>query len=95
MTDMCHRPVLYRTILYSNLSRVQDEVLLEFHVDDTADDREDTLVEMAFHVPPGNTHWGADAQQADGEDQAAAVPAAKVRGWLAGWWGLAGPNIVS
>lgn len=61
----------------------QDEVLLEFHVDDTADDREDTLVEMAFHVPPSNTSWGADGQQqqagAEGEDAGAAVPAAKVR----------------
>lgn len=29
----------------------RDEVMLEFHVDDTAaDDKEDTLVEMAFHV---------------------------------------------
>lgn len=29
----------------------RDEVVLEFHVDDTAaDDKEDTLVEMAFHV---------------------------------------------
>jgi hypothetical protein len=60
---------------------LQDEVLLEFHVDDTANDREDTLVEMAFHVPAGNERWGADAQQqgADGEDAVAAVPAAKVR----------------
>lgn len=59
-------------------------MLLEFHVDDTADDKEDTLVEMAFHVPAGNEHWGTDAQQqgADGEDAVAAVPAAKVGGAL-------------
>lgn len=60
---------------------MQDEVLLEFHVDDTAaDDREDTLVEMAFHVPAGNERWGAEAQAAgaDGEDAVATVPAAKV-----------------
>jgi hypothetical protein len=58
----------------------QDEVLLEFHVDDTADDKEDTLVEMAFHVPAGNEQWGTDAQQqgAEGEDAVVAVPAAKV-----------------
>lgn len=53
-------------------------MLLEFHVDDTADDKEDTLVEMAFHVPGSNEHWGSDQQQgADGEDTAA-VPPAKV-----------------
>ena len=60
---------------------VQDEVLLEFHVDDTAaDDKEDTLVEMAFHVPAGNEQWGAAAQTAgaEGEEPVDTVPAAKV-----------------
>jgi hypothetical protein len=69
-----------------HLFKSQDEVLLEFHVDDTAaDDKEDTLIEMAFHVPPGNTAWGSDAPEAEGEEAAAAVPAAKVRrvqAWL-------------
>lgn len=60
-------------------------MLLEFHVDDTAgDDREDTLVEMAFHVPAANTRWGAAGQEgggaagAEGEEEAGQVPAAKV-----------------
>lgn len=66
----------------SQAQQTKDEVLLEFHVDDTADDREDTLVEMAFHVPPSNATWGADGQQqqaagAEGEEAGAAVPAAK------------------
>lgn len=57
----------------------QDEVLLEFHVDDTAaDDKEDTLVEMAFHVPAGNEQWGVQEAGEDGE-AAAPMPAAKVR----------------
>lgn len=58
-----------------NLCCLQDEVLLEFHVDDTTgDDREDTLIEMAFHVPPGNEAWGAAAQEnGDGPVTAAKV----------------------
>jgi hypothetical protein len=54
---------------------LQDEVLLEFHVDDTTrDDREDTLVEMAFHVPGSNEAWGGNL-----DDKEAPIPAAKVR----------------
>lgn len=56
---------------------LQDEVLLEFHVDDTVDDREDTLIEMAFHVPAGNTDWAPDGD-GDGEEGAARASAAKV-----------------
>lgn len=45
----------------NDLSQVQhgkDEVILEFPVDDTATgDREDALVEMAFHVPKGNQEY--------------------------------------
>jgi hypothetical protein len=50
-------------------------VLLEFHVDDTTrDDKEDTLVEMAFHVPGSNEAWGGSV----GPD-GSVIPAAKVR----------------
>eukprot|EP00882_Tetradesmus_deserticola_P011967 GHRQ01012666.1.p1 GENE.GHRQ01012666.1~~GHRQ01012666.1.p1 ORF type:complete len:645 (+),score=367.82 GHRQ01012666.1:668-2602(+) len=58
----------------SQAQQTKDEVLLEFHVDDTTrDDKEDTLVEMAFHVPAINEAWGGDAD-ADGKP----IPAAKV-----------------
>jgi len=50
--------------------------MLEFHVDDTtASDKEDTLIEMAFHVPPANEAWSAaaaEAAQGDGIPPAAA-----------------------
>ena len=78
---------LSHSLIFSH-TNAQDEVLLEFHVDDTAaDDREDTLVEMAFHVPAGNARWAEAGQQAEGEGEepAAPVPAAKVcvaAGWL-------------
>jgi hypothetical protein len=51
---------------------LQDEVVLEFHVDDTGD-REDTLVEMALHVPPNNPDW-----KEEGEENATGGNAAKV-----------------
>ncbi len=58
----------------------QDEVLLEFQVDDTVtNDREDTLLEVAFHVPPSNPDWGKRGGGEGGEDDAPPVPAAKVR----------------
>jgi hypothetical protein len=53
---------------------LQDEVLLEFHVDDTTNnDREDKLVEMVFHVPNGHEMWGGTV-----DDDGKAIPAAKV-----------------
>ncbi len=55
-----------------DVSQVQlgkDEVNLEFPIDDTATaDRQDALVEMAFHVPRDNPEYAGD------EDN----PAAKV-----------------
>ena len=48
-------------------------MVLEFHVDDTGD-REDTLVEMALHVPPNNQDW-----KEEGEEVAPGGNAAKVR----------------
>lgn len=43
---------------------LQDEVLLQFHVDDTTgNDKEDTLLEMAFHVPPGHDLWRSAARE--------------------------------
>uniref|UniRef100_A0A7S0WQ82 FACT complex subunit SSRP1 n=1 Tax=Chlamydomonas leiostraca TaxID=1034604 RepID=A0A7S0WQ82_9CHLO len=49
----------------------KDDIMLEFHVDDTAaDEREDALAEMAFHVPAGHPHYsGGEA----GEEPAAKV----------------------
>lgn len=45
----------------SQAQQLKDDVMLEFHVDDTAaDDKEDTLTEMAFHVPPTNPDFPAD-----------------------------------
>ncbi|GJP36872.1 hypothetical protein CLOM_g21338 [Closterium sp. NIES-68] len=35
----------------------KNDVLLEFHVDDTATAAEDTLVEMSFHIPTTNTTY--------------------------------------
>ncbi|WIA31627.1 hypothetical protein OEZ86_002510 [Tetradesmus obliquus] len=57
----------------SQAQQTKDEVLLEFHVDDTTrDDREDTLVEMAFHVPAVNEAWGGTT-----DDNGVPIPAAK------------------
>lgn len=48
----------------SSAQQSKDELMLEFHVDDTAvADKEDTLVEMAFHVPGTN----ADFEIPEGE----------------------------
>ena len=53
--------------------------MLEFHADDTAaDDKEDALVEAAFHVPPTCADWApppAPAPAADGADADADAPA--------------------
>ncbi|KAI8462425.1 MAG: structure-specific recognition protein-domain-containing protein [Monoraphidium minutum] len=67
----------------SQAQQAKDEVMLEFHVDDTAaDDKEDTLVEMAFHVPPGCKDWAPPPPEPqEGEEGAPpppAEPAAKV-----------------
>jgi hypothetical protein len=44
--------------LHLQAQQVKDDLMLEFHVDDTAaDEREDALTEMAFHVPSGNENW--------------------------------------
>ncbi|KAF8070915.1 TPS5 [Scenedesmus sp. PABB004] len=60
----------------SQAQQTKDEVLLEFHVDDTTgDDKEDTLIEMAFHVPPSNEAWAAAAADAAGEGEAPATAA--------------------
>jgi len=46
----------------SQAQQAKDEVVLEFHVDDTGD-REDTLVEMALHVPPNNQDWKEEGEE--------------------------------
>jgi hypothetical protein len=62
-------------VLLACIACLQDEVLLEFHVDDTTNnDREDKLVEMVFHVPNGHETWGGTV-----DDDGKAIPAAKVR----------------
>eukprot|EP00879_Flechtneria_rotunda_P026994 GHRR01028848.1.p1 GENE.GHRR01028848.1~~GHRR01028848.1.p1 ORF type:complete len:661 (+),score=230.98 GHRR01028848.1:215-2197(+) len=64
----------------SQAQQTKDEVLLEFHVDDTTgDDREDTLIEMAFHVPASNEAWAAAAHAAAeaGENGNSVTTAAK------------------
>jgi len=56
--------------------QAKDEVVLEFHVDDTATgDREDVLIEAVFVVPPGNKAWAPPAV-ADGDDDDAEAAAA-------------------
>lgn len=59
--------------------------MLEFHVDDTtASDKEDTLIEMAFHVPPGNEAWSAAAAaaaQGEGVPPAAAKVGKEGSNW--------------
>lgn len=75
----CEAPALLapEAVAVYLLYYLQDEVLLEFHVDDTVDDREDTLIEIAFHVPAGNPDWAPAVDEAEGED-APKVSAAKV-----------------
>lgn len=53
----------------SQAQQSKDELILEFHVDDTAaDPREDTLLGMSFQVPAGNQEYAED-----GEDNTAKV----------------------
>eukprot|EP00878_Enallax_costatus_P033754 GHUV01037307.1.p3 GENE.GHUV01037307.1~~GHUV01037307.1.p3 ORF type:complete len:143 (+),score=51.55 GHUV01037307.1:931-1359(+) len=73
----CYHYLLTRIDGYCTSCLLQDEVLLEFHVDDTVDDREDTLIEMAFHVPAANPDWAPADGAAEGEEGAARVSAAK------------------
>jgi hypothetical protein len=41
--------------------QAKDDVMMEFNVDDTAaDEREDMLAEMAFHVPQGHEGLTSD-----------------------------------
>lgn len=62
----------------------KDDVMLEFHVDDTASEvPEDVLAEMAFHLPANNTDFPATEEDASAKvrkslkrsEQAAAVAA--------------------
>ncbi len=47
----------------------RDEVVLEFPVDDTAGERDDSLVEMSFYIPATNEEFAAE----DAEGSAAKV----------------------
>ena len=72
----------------AQVSQARDEVLVQFPVDDTAvGDREDALVEVAFHVPKDCPDFPsaappAEAEVADGVDGTepivATIPASKV-----------------
>ncbi|GBF95966.1 FACT complex subunit [Raphidocelis subcapitata] len=67
----------------SQAQQLKDEVMLEFHVDDTAaDDKEDTLVEMAFHVPPGCKDWALPAPPPPEEGAEAPPPEPASKGLL-------------
>mmetsp|Transcript_4974 Transcript_4974/g.10722 ORF Transcript_4974/g.10722 Transcript_4974/m.10722 type:complete len:694 (-) Transcript_4974:634-2715(-) len=54
----------------SQAQQMKDDIMMEFHADDTAgDDKEDCLTEMAFHIPPGHPDFAG----LSGEDPAAKV----------------------
>lgn len=51
----------------SGSTTAKDDVMIEFHVDDTTgDQREDVLTEAAFYVPPGNQDFPADGERVEG-----------------------------
>lgn len=78
---------LHATLLTPHLP--QDEVVLEFHVDDTTGDKEDVLVDLSFHVPPSNKDW-APGEGAAGDENAAKVGGRVLGGGGGGGWGVGG-----
>lgn len=50
------------------VQHAKDEVMLDFPIDDTADNKEDALMELTFHIPRDNEMYAGDEE----------TPAAKV-----------------